>query len=651
MRRALWGLALSALALSGSACRKGATDPRYFGVVERPAGRRADTLYVNAGGDPQHLDPGKAADQTSSLLAMHMFEGLTSYHPLDLHPVQGVAERYDKSPDNRLFRFHLRADARWSDGAPVTAHDFEHALRRALSPRTGSRGANVLYALRNAEALHRGKLARLREASSGLPAGQLVVRLGGEGEWARVRPALAPTFRPRAGGEPSREPVRVPTSSLEPASMDALGVRARDERTVELELEAPTPHLLELVGSTAAMPVRRDVVEPFEARGEPDRWVRPEHIVTNGPFELESWRFRYEITMRASPRYWARADVKLARVVFPLVEDYQAAMSLYRAGELDLLGDALAIPSPYLPVVSPLLDFVRFPIASTYWYELNVKKKPLDDVRVRRALSLCIDRALLARTVLHGAQLPATHYVPDAVGAGYGEALARRRAAGRPPFPTAEEAFDPTRARALLGEAGYPVRVTPDGVEAEGFPPLELVYNTAESHRSIAVAVEDSIRRCAGVRLRLRNEEWKVLLRNVQEGRFDIARFGWTGDYDHPLSWLEPFTSASPQNGTGFSDPAFDEALARAAQAPDARESVEAYVDAEARAVDAMPRIPLFFSTRSTLVKPWVRGFSGNTRSLHLAHWLAIDPSPTLGERRAPEVVFAARELPAPGAF
>jgi oligopeptide transport system substrate-binding protein len=643
-------LLCAGLAQAALGCGKGSTDPRYFGVVERPPGRRADTLYVNAGGDPQHLDPGKAADQTSSLLAMHLFEGLTSYHPLDFHPVQGVAERYDKSPDNRLFRFHLRESV-WSDGQPVTAHDFEHALRRALSPRTGSRGANVLYALRNAEALHRGRLARLREGSPPLARGELVVRLGVDGPWALVRRALAPTFAPRAAGEPSREPVRVLASSLEPAGMEELGVRALDARTVELELEAPTAHLLELLGSTAAMPVRRDVVEPFDARGEPDRWVRPEHIVTNGPFELESWRFRYELTMRASRRYWARSDMKIARVVFLLVEDYQAAMSLYRAGELDLLGDALAIPSPYLPVVSPLLDFVRFPIASTYWYELNVKKKPLDDVRVRRALSLCIDRALLARTVLQGAQLPATHYVPDAVGAGYGEALARRRAEGRAPFPTPEEAFDPPRARALLAEAGYPVRATADGFEAQGFPPLELAYNTAESHRAIAIAVEDSVRRCLGVRLRMRSEEWKVLLRNVQEGRFDIARFGWTGDYDHPLSWLEPFTTSSPQNGTGFSDPSLDEALERAAQLSDPRASIDAYVDAEAKALEGMPRIPLFFSTRSTLVKPWVRGFSGNTRSLHLAHWLAIEPSPTLGPRGAPEVVFPARELPSPGVF
>ncbi len=209
------------VALATAACDD-ARSP-YFGAAAR-AERDPHTFHVNNGGEPEYLDPGKCSDGGCAALVTQLFEGLTRYSPEDGHPVQGVAQSYDKSDDNRLFRFHLRRDARWSDGRPVTAGDFEYAWKRALRPATASRAAGNLSALKNAERFRLGELADDR----------------------------------------------------------LVGVRATDDLTLEVELEQPTPYFLDLTSHHAFSPVRRDVIEAFERRGEDDRWTRPESLVGNG---------------------------------------------------------------------------------------------------------------------------------------------------------------------------------------------------------------------------------------------------------------------------------------------------------------------------------------------------------------------------------
>lgn len=566
-RAALIPLAFASLGalVPGSGCGRGDEGP-WYGSTER-GGRDPATLVINGGGEPEYLDPGKSTDTASSSRIYQMFEGLTAYGPGDLRPVQGVATHYEKSDDNRFFRFHLRPEARWSDGRPVTAHDFEYAWKRVLRPATASKSAVNLHVLRNGEAFNLGKITDDR----------------------------------------------------------AVGVRATSDLVLEVELEQPTPYFPELACYSAFLPVRRDVVEPFEARGEGDLWFRPENIVVNGPYTLESWRFRDEMTLRQNPFYWDRERLKIRRVVVTNVEGEHATMNLYKSGELDALGTESSLPAEYTGRLSGRKDLRRFPVLGTYWYELNVKKPPVDDPRVRRALNHAIDKRLITERVVPGT-LPATHYVPDYTGSGYREQAEEDQRRGEDPFAGPDFAFDPARGRELLAEAGYPVVEEGGEHVARGFPQLEILYNTSEGHRSIAVAIQDMWRRHLGIRAALRNEEWGVLLKDVSGGHFQIFRYGWVGDYNHPHTWLATFLSTNLENRTGWADPGYDELLKAAAAAGDPGEGIRLYRKAEARALAGMAKIPLYFFTQPTLVKPWVKGFIGNPRNIQLVKWLWIDP-------------------------
>jgi oligopeptide transport system substrate-binding protein len=557
------GLFFAAI-FAGAGCEPPASDA-YFGTTSR-AGKDPGTLYANAYDEPEHIDPGLVLDWSSGGLTLQLFEGLAVHDPKDGRPVQGVAVRWDRSADNRVYRFYLRQNARWSDGKPVTAGDFEYAWKRVLNPKTGSRGAANLYLLKNAQRFHQGKAAEAE-----------------------------------------------------------VGVKALDDLTLHVELEHPAPYFVDLTCSPSLAPVRRDVIEAFEALGSPASWTRPESIVTNGAYTLEDWRFRYEITMVKNPHYWDADRVKIRRVIWMLVGNQHATMNLYKAGEIDLMYE-VSLPSAYISSLSTKKDFVSFPWLGTYWYLFNSKKPPLNDVRVRRALNLATDKRQIVDTIHHGAAPVATHYIPDYTGGGYAEQAAKDRAAGSDPFSTPEAIFNPERARALLEEAGYVIERQRGGYLVRGFPPIEILYNTVDEHRQIAVAVQAMWKQHLGVSATLRSEEWRIMLKSIRDGQYQVARLGWVAEYNHPHTWLSSFVSGDPKNPTGCGDPAFDALLAQAASTADPAESIRLYRKAEAMALEAMCRMPIYFRSRSTMTKPWVKGFFGTPRDTHLVKWMWIDP-------------------------
>ncbi|WP_437947885.1 peptide ABC transporter substrate-binding protein [Sorangium sp. So ce296] len=766
-RGAVAALGLAGLALA--ACSEG--EGGYAGTTSR-VGKDDATIYINNGGEPEYVDPGKSNDSASSTLIQQLFEGLTTYGAGDLRPVQGVATRWEQSDDNRIFRFHLRPEARWSDGKPVTAHDFEYAWKRVLRPSTASLAATNLYVLKNGELFALGKLKALREAAplraaprpdapsalelakgsfvvvlarspiqvdtaiaplAALPEGAAAVTFAkgdgkggagdrlsfGEGGAAAIGPAPGggwqgavvdivragptcqcngaadrwfeiardgargflpgcllvppaagaagagaapretyaivtphadlPTYDPAAApaAAPSEPPVGFVPDALLVEDDSAVGVRARDDLTLDVQLEQPTPYFTDLTSYVTLFPVRKDVIEAFAQRGEPELWFRPENIVVNGPYTLDEWKFRYEITMKRNPMYWNRDMLKIHRVVWLEIEQYNAAMNIYKAGDLDYAGDNSSLPSEHLDWLSTKKDFQRYPYLSTYWFEFNTRKPPVDDVRVRRALNLAVDKQQIVEKITRGGQTPATHYVPDYTGSGYAEAVAEDRRLGIDPFSSPDVMFNPERARAMLAEAGYEVVREGDGYRAKNFPALEILYNTSEGHKQIAVAVQDMWKRHLGVSATLRNEEWKVMLKNVRDGHFQVVRFGWIGEYNHPATWLGTLLSYSPQNRTGWADREFDDLMRAAAATSDPKESIRMFRRAEKRAVDRMPKMPLYFYTKSTLVKPWVKGFKGNARSLQLVKWFWIDPR--WRDDPSNEIAFPQLEFPAPG--
>jgi oligopeptide transport system substrate-binding protein len=434
-----------------------------------------------------------------------------------------------------------------------------------------------------------------------------------------------PTFV--ASAQPAEEvpitPVGFIDESAAVTDTSIVGVRAVSDTVLEVELAYPTPYLLDLLCSPTAFPVRKDVIEKFA--DDPDRWQRLENIVTNGPYELSGWKFRYEIRMKRSEHHRFHDQLKIHEIVWMSVESYVSGMNLYKAGELDYSGDNGSLPPNYMPFLEPKKDFERTNYIGTYWYEYNTKSPPLDKVEVRRALNLAVDKKQLVEKVLLAGQEPASHFVPSFMGGGYEEAVKADKEKGIDPFSGPEAVFNPERARELLTQAGFPVVKDGDGWRAEGMPPVELLYNTSEGHKKVAVAIQDMWKRHLGVSVRLRNEEWKVMLKSVRDRNFQVVRFGWIGDYDHPQTFMDTFMSKSPNNRTGWKSAQFDALVAKARSTGDTAESMRLYREAEKILVDEVPKLPLYFYTKSGLIKPYVKGFHYNRRNEQLVHWMWID--------------------------
>lgn len=731
------------LATSALGCDR--NEGPYFGTTDRH-GKDPNTFYVNNYSEPEYMDPGMTAESAGTTLANELFEGLGQLHPHDQHPVQGVATRYDRSVDNRLFRFYLRVDAKWSDGKPVTAHDFVYAWRRVLTPATGARMATLMYPLKNGKLYHQGRLKRSRSAvalksldggtvslrhlpegtalevlttspaktkrtpladagadnlsydpktgaleqggkalpgeAATAPASVRVVGVGdavrcndADSRWYQVEvggrrgwlPGCAldadpeaelalcqvfddlPRYRAATDAEDAPEQLGfVPQQALV-SDPDVIGVRAVDDQTLEVELGEPTPYFLELVSYATYYPVRKDVIEHWVAQGKPDHWTRPGNMINNGAYQLETHRFRYEITMVRNPHHYAHDQLKIHRIVFMMVTDSDACMALYKTGELDFIGQNVSPPAAQLDRLSKFRDYDLSNWLAVYWYEFNTSKPPVDDARVRRALNLATDKQQLVDSITRGKQMVATHFVPDFTGSGYAEALDAGEKAGKRPFSGKGYHHDPELARAQLREAGYHLEERDGGWHATDFPPIEILYNTHEGHQKIAVALQDQWKRNLGIAVTLRNEEWKVMLKNLRDGHFQIGRGGWIADYNHPHTYLDTFLSYSANNWTRWSDSKFDALVAEAAATADPEQSIQRYLDAEKIAVEAMSKLPLYFYTKSTLIKPYVKGFYPNGNNRHNVRWMWIDPNWPAESENVP--ALPPLDFPDPGNF
>jgi len=610
---------------------------------------RAELVFVN-GSEPRSLDPALLTGAPEGRLADALFEGLTTREPSTLQPAPGVARAWRISDDGLRYEFELRPEARWSDGRPVTAHDFVFAWRRLQDPALGAEYAYILHAVRHAEAFNthaasaealagpvREALASLRRRAP-LPAAdwqrfaaeqRLGERLHGAGGdflaalLSRRGGALGAQELARAEAELAAAAARLRRSADTARRHFGVdeGVFARSDRTLVVELRAPTPYFLELTSFYPSYPVPRHLLE---AGARPD-WFLPGRLVSNGPFRLAEWRVGERVRLVRSDSYWGRDAVRLASVDALPIENATTALNLYLAGDVDWL------PSPSYPVdlVDDLRlrpDFYSSAGMVIYYYRFNCARPPFDDPRVRQALALAVDREAIVRDVLRLGQIPAYHVVPPGL-------------PGYAPPPSALR-FDPERARALLAEAGY-------GPERP-LPAFGLLYNTAEIHKQLAEVVADQLRRHLGIEARAYNQEWQAYQASMLAGDYDLARAGWIGDYLDPNTFLDLWVSGGGNNQTGWGDARYD-AWIRAAADPDGfarapgealrglrepeamrallgrsaaagspasrREALGAlrmqlFREAEALLVqEAFPILPVYFYVVSGLVKPSVGGF------------------------------------------
>lgn len=638
----------------------------------------ADLAFCN-GAEPASLDPAVVTGVPEGRVARALFEGLYVKHPETLAPLPGVATSHEVSEDGLLWTFRLRADARWSNGDPVTARDFELSWMRLLDPETASENAALLAcvagARESARVDPRALCAPEVDGAWLRPAGPGRVRVGwtaSPGERPAPARAVGDAVERGAvlarGAVPLRAPVdgRVvalndsagPTERASPWADDAwiaelavapgaveelrargllvtgaawrrdvhwparAGVRALDARTLEVRLTAPAPWLAELVSCHPLYPVHLASIAAARERW-PDawqiEWLRPEHLVTNGPYRVAERRVNDRIRLVKSPTYWDADSVALDTIDVLAVESGTTALNLYLAGEAAWID---RVPPAAAHRLVGREDFRPVPYLGTYFYRVNATRPPFDDPRVRRALALAIDRRAICERVTKTGQLPSFSLVPPL--SGYpGAELERSRAAD----PDVALAEDVARARALLAEAGF-------GPGGRPFPPFELHYHTSESHRDVAEVVADGWRRWLGVRAELRSQEWKVFLARQRALDYDVSRSSWIADYSDPRSFLAVFTSEDENNRTGWSDAAFDALVARAERELDGDARLALLARAEARLLEECPVLPIYAYVTQTVHDPRLGGFAQNALDEHFPkHWYWKDDAELARDR------------------
>ncbi|MDX6765395.1 MAG: peptide ABC transporter substrate-binding protein [Candidatus Methylacidiphilales bacterium] len=428
-----------------------------------------DLIFIN-GPEPQSIDPAVLTGQPDGRISSSLFEGLTTRNAAG-EIIPGMAERWEHDGSHRVYTFHLR-QAQWSNGDPVTAADFAGSWRRILEPATACPYAEILFFIRGAEAYQKGELK----------------------DWSQV------------------------------------GIQVLDDRTLRVELRAPTPFFPQVAAFVTYQPVHLPSVERF---GE--SWSRPAHIVSNGPYLLKNWKFNDRIELLRNERYWRKDQVRLRRIDALSVTKANTALNLYLTGQADLIIDKSLIPAVLIEKLRPRPDFHAFTFLANYFYRFNTTRKPFHDPRVRRAFSAAIDRDRIVQRITKAGELPATSFVPPGL-TGYAA--------------VAGLTYSPEKARQELADAGYP--------GGRGFPRTELLYNHTDLNEQVAVEIQAMWKEILGVDVGLRRQEWATYFKSLDELDYDIARSSWVGDYPDPLTFLDCFVTGRGNNRTGWSHAAYD---------------------------------------------------------------------------------------------
>ncbi|MNZ58966.1 Oligopeptide-binding protein OppA precursor [compost metagenome] len=480
-----------------------------------------------------------------------MYEGLARMNDSG-EPEPAAAEKWDV--DGTKYTFHLRKDAKWSNGDSVTAKDFAFAWERVLSPNTDPAPpyAYQLYYIKNAQEYNEGKITDFNQ----------------------------------------------------------VGVKVVDDYTLEVELVSPTPYFLGLTSFYTYYPVHQSVKDDA-------KWaVDASKMIVNGPFTLTTWTKGQTIEVTKNENYWGKDNIKLSKISMSLVNSGATELASYKNGELDRTGHPNGeVPTDQIPIVKQELkdEFKVKGIASTYYYQFNLTAKPFDNEKIRKAFAMTIDRQAIVDKVTLGGQLPAFGFVPPGIKGVNDE---YRNEVKDDYFTENVE-----EAKKLLEE----------GMKEEGYtqlPEITLIYNSSEAHKKIALAVADMWKKNLGVDVKTENQEWGVFIENRQNLNYQVARAGWTADYNDPMTFLDMWTSNSGNNDIGLKNEEYDKLINEAKTTEDNAKRNENFKKAEEILVkDTMGIMPIYYYTNIALEKPYLKGvsldFSGGidyTRAYLLEH-------------------------------
>jgi oligopeptide transport system substrate-binding protein len=466
-------------------------------------------LVILNGAEPESIDPAVITGQLDGRVAYALFDGLAHFDRYGI-PQPAIAQSWDISPDAKTYTFHLRSNAKWSNNEPVTANDFVESWKRTLLPETAAEYAYVMYHIKNAEAFNEGKIK----------------------------------------------------------DFSLVGVHALDAQTLRVELEDPTPYFLDLLSYVPYLPVYIPSVKQFG-----DDWIKPAHLVNDGPFLMEEWRLNYRIRLRKNPNYWDAQNVHLQTVDLLPIENAISAYNFYASKVADLILDKGLTPPSLIPELKRRPDFHAAPFLGDYFIRFNVTRKVFSDARVRQAFAMAIDRERIVRKITQAGEPPAYSFTPPGT-AGY-----------RPPEMFH---FDPEKARTLLADAGYP--------QGRGFPTVTYLYDNKKLNEDIAVEIQSMLWQELGVHVELQKQEWKVYLNSMNRRDYDFCRSSWIGDYNDPNTFLDCFVTNGGNNRTGWSNQQYDRLIEAAAKEADQRRRFEYFRQAEDILLNqATPICPLYF--------------------------------------------------------
>lgn len=476
--------------------------------------------------EPESIDPRMSTSLSAATVQAQLFEGLMTLNEQN-RPVAAAAEKWEVSPDGRKYVFTLRKGLKWSNGDAVTAHDFEYAWKTGLDPELASPNAYMLYCLKNGEAYATKK-----------------------------------------------------------AEVSQIGVRAKDDLTLEVELERPTAYFLSLTAFHAYYPVHKKTVSANS------KWAnQPQTLIGNGPFKLAEWVKSSRMDLLKNDHYWDAAKVKSVKLELYLLDNSSTALSMFESGQLDM-GDS--IPPSEVPRLVKDGKVKIYPFLGTFYVSFQVSKPPFDNPKVRQAFSLAIDRKSITEKLLRGGQIPALAFVPP----GIADALPGEDFRGKAGDLLQDNAID--TARKLLTEAGFP--------DGGGFPPVTFLYNTSESNKVVAEALQEMWKKNLGVQVTVSNQEWKVYWDSLDRHNFQMARESWSGDYADPLTFLDLFVSGGSNNAPDYRNPTYDELIIAAQNGIDPTQRMRALHAAEKILMDQAVIAPVFFQTNPVMVRAQVKG-------------------------------------------
>src|ERR1700730_4808136 len=427
---------------------------------------RADLVVLN-GAEPESIDPAEITGQLDGRVAYALFEGLLHFDRFG-HPQPGIARSWDISPDRLAYTFHLRPEAKWSNGDPVTANDFVASWKRALSPETASEYASAFFPIRNAEAFNERTIK----------------------------------------------------------DFSAVGLKALDNQTLQVELENPTPYFLDLCCFMTYLPVHLPSIQKYG-----DDWIKPGKLVNDGPFLLKEWKLNYRMRLEKNPNFWDAKNVRLQTVDLLPVENAITAYNFYASKVADLILDKGLTPPSLIPELKAREDFHAAPFLGDYFIRFNVTRKAFSDARVRQAFAMAIERQRIVQKITQAGEPPAYSFTPPGT-AGY--------------QPPEMFHFDPDKARQLLADAGYP--------QGRGFPTVTYLYDNKKLNEDIAIEIQSMLWQELGVHVELQKQEWKVYLNSMNRRDYDFCRSSWIGDYNDPNTFLDCFVTDGGNNRTGWSN-------------------------------------------------------------------------------------------------